>query len=588
MTIRRKGRLTTKVYWTTAISFLLFVTVFMVLQFVFFKPYSLQVRAGQLEKDFRNLYELVKDQPSKQHSFNQLADFDADHYSLSGVAYKQGTNVQVYLGTRPLKTVPMEIVDSASRLSVNLITAGPEDQVAFPTKQIDVPSDELQPSNGNDAIKATPAKKLTMPLYWYNVDAERLNNMLQSKLGDMLQQPLRSGVTTQIFKQGVLGMSENERIWAAIAPLPPDRGNERYLVSVSTLEPVSDAAALLGGFYRYFYVAAVIMLLGFSFLFSRMISSPLVKLNKMAKKLAKLDFSVRADMKRKDEIGELAHTFDFLATELHHTMDELKDANEQLMRDIEKEKRLEKLRKRFVASVSHELKTPVSLIQGYAEALRDNVGQGAKRDKYASVIIHESERMSRLVSDLLDLSQLESGKFRLRFAKVPLRQTIKHVLGTLEPLAADRRLRLHWHIAQNELEVRSDAQRLHQILTNVLTNAIRHAAGEGDIHVTVGEAPHQGKDPSLQSHRSWAQISIFNPGRSIPDEHIPHLWDVFYRTDESGSRQDGGNGIGLSIVKNLLELHGSTYSIQNADGGVKVRFTLPVWSNMDERAEGKK
>ncbi|BFH17314.1 HAMP domain-containing histidine kinase [Paenibacillus melissococcoides] len=151
----------------------------------------------------------------------------------------------------------------------------------------------------------------------------------------------------------------------------------------------------------------------FRALFPRLISHPLVKLNEMAKRLARLDFSVRTEMRRQDEIGELAATFDYLATELNGMMGELQAANEQLQRDIEKEKQQELLPKRFVANVSHELKTPVSLIQGYAEALRDNVGQGAKRHKYASVIVNEAERMSRLVKDLLDLSQLESGRFDL-------------------------------------------------------------------------------------------------------------------------------------------------------------------------------
>lgn len=224
------------------------------------------------------------------------------------------------------------------------------------------------------------------------------------------------------------------------------------------------------------------LLLGFAFLFTRMISHPLVKLNEMAKRLARLDFSARTDMKRrKDEIGELAATFDYLATELNGMMGELQAANDQLHRDIEKEKRLELLRKRFVANVSHELKTPVSLIQGYAEALRDNVGRGAKRHKYASVIVNEAERMSRLVKDLLDLSQLESGHFDLWWSDVPLRSTLAYVMQSVEQLAPGRELRLNW-LPEDEVMVRSDPQRLEQIVTNVLTNAIRHTPEGTDRH----------------------------------------------------------------------------------------------------------
>jgi len=571
------GRLTAKVYWTTAIGFLAFVTLFMVLQLLFFQPYSLKVRSSELESSFRDMYEELRDQPQNEQWMNRLADFDVTHYSLTGVVHKQGLLVDVYLGTRKLKAYPMQRVQIGEPLKIQLVMANPWQKV--------VPAVPLEPSIAIDTPsledkKAVPMRSVAA-VSWYSLDAMRLNDLLQEKLTEMLQQPMNQGITTQLFNQGV-GVNSKERVWAAIAPLPPGEGQDRYLVTVSTLEPVSDATALLGGFYRYFYIAAVILLLGFAFLFSRMISSPLVKLNHAAKRLAKLDFSVRADMKRQDEIGELAQTFDYLATELRDTMGELQEANDQLQQDIEKEKQLERMRKRFVANVSHELKTPISLIQGYAEALRDNVGQGAKRDKYASVIIHESERMSRLVNDLLDLSQLESGKFRLQWSAVPLREHICFVLGTLEQIARDRTLRLEWLCEKEEVLVRSDAQRLQQILTNVLTNAIRYTEAGDRIHITVRPVSDSmsGYDLKVSSDGvpigSWVQVSIFNSGPPIADEHLPYIWDAFYRPDESGSRGDTGNGIGLSIVKHLLDMHGSEYSIGNVNGGVEVTFMLPV------------
>lgn len=565
-------RLTTKVYWTTAVGFLGFVTIFMVLQLIFFQPYSLRVRASQLENDFRTMYKEIQDEPVSKQGMEKVANFDTNHYSLSGIVYKQGTQVNVYLGTRPLSITLAENADEgAQELSIQLIMADPGTE-SIPATPVE-PAQPAVPSG--DGV---PQQFIRVS--WYNADAQRLNNLLQEKLSDMLQAPLDEGVTTELFEQDTTLKMSEERVWAAIAPLSPDQGQDRFLVTVSTLAPVSDAVALLGGFYRYFYIAAVILLLGFAFLFSRMISNPLVKLNHMAKRLAKLDFSVRTDMKRQDEIGELAETFDYLATELRDTMSELQGANEQLQQDIEKEKQLEHLRKRFVASVSHELKTPVSLIQGYAEALRDNVGQGLKRDKYAAVIIHEAERMTRLVNDLLDLSQLESGKFRLTWNAVPLRELIQFVLVTIEPIAVGRSLQLHWNLEQQEMKVRSDAQRLQQILTNVLTNAIRHADGKGKIEVTVDMVTEQYDELLYSSEGSErtpsVRLCIFNPGKPIAEEHLPHLWDAFYRTDESGSRSSGGNGIGLSIVKHLLDKHGSAYAIRNVQGGVEVIFTLPI------------
>ncbi|WP_152396150.1 sensor histidine kinase [Paenibacillus guangzhouensis] len=572
------GRLSTKVYWTTAIGFLAFVTLFMVLQLLFFQPYSLKVRSSELEDDFRSMYEQLRDNPMDERWMEELADFDVAHYSLTGVVHKQGLNVDVYLGTRELRAVPLKKARIGDEMKVQIIMADPWQKVT-PARPL-TPSTPVHPDEESQN-KSAPIRTVAA-ISWYSLDTLRLNDLLQEKLADMLQSPMSGGITAQLFNQGVGVDSNKERVWAAIAPLEQENGQERYLVTVSTLEPVSDAAALLGGFYRYFYIAAVLLLFGFAFLFSRMISNPLVQLNHAAKRLAKLDFSVRTDMKRQDEIGELAQTFDYLATELRDTMGELQEANDQLQQDIEKEKQLERMRKRFVANVSHELKTPISLIQGYAEALRDNVGQGAKRDKYASVIIHESERMSRLVNDLLDLSQLESGKFRLQWSAVPLREHICFVLGTLEQIVSDRMLRLEWLCAEEEILVRSDAQRLQQILTNVLTNAIRYTEAGDRIYITVRPVSDsmEGHDLKVPSDGgslgSWVQVSIFNSGPSIGEEHLPHIWDAFYRPDESGSRGDTGNGIGLSIVKHLLEMHGSEYSIGNVDGGVEVRFMLPV------------
>ncbi|RJG26847.1 sensor histidine kinase [Paenibacillus thiaminolyticus] len=513
----RGWSLAKKVYWVTAIGFLAFTALFMVLQLVFFEDYSLKVRAAKLEKDFRGMYEEIREMKSDSEWLERMAKFDQEHYSQTVIERKEGRAVNLE-----------RMAEFDREHDSGTVIARKEGRIA-----------ELL-SNWPD--EGTPT--------YLNCITPSLN-----KLKDMQG---RDG-TAVVFGEG------DGKCWAALAPISEEGERQEYIYTFSSPQPVSDAASLLGGFYRYFFLAAVIPLLGFAFLFTRMISRPLVKLNEMAKRLARLDFSVRTEMKRDDEIGELAATFDYLATELNGTMGELQTANEQLQRDIEKEKRLELLRKRFVANVSHELKTPVSLIQGYAEALRDNVGQGAKRDKYASVIVNEAERMSRLVKDLLDLSQLESGHFDLRWSNVPLHSTLAYVMQSVESLAPGRHLRLDW-LSEEEVMVRSDPQRLEQIVTNVLTNAIRHTpeGGQIDIRVQCGDDP------------GFVRIDVQNEGQPIAEEHLPHVWDAFYRADASGSRLGGGNGIGLSIVKHLLDRHQSRYSIANIDGGVMLTFTLPV------------
>lgn len=584
---KRTWSLAKKVYWTTAVGFFLFTALFMVLQLMFFEPYSLRVRANELEKEFRSMYEELGDDKVDAVWMKRIASFDMEHYSLTGVVVKDGRTVNVFLGSRPQAAVPIR-VESDYHISLYPTLPGSEITLSAPARpssfsgnalggkvpdvkapDVKVPDgkvpgakmDGKEPHAGEGMIPAMPIQ----PAKWFGPETLRLKSVLQEKLKDMLRKPLREGIAVELYDRGMTG-NQNERVWAAMAPMPDNGGKQQYMITVSTLQPVSDASSLLSGFYRYFFLAAIVLLLGFAFLFTRMISHPLVKLNEMAKRLARLDFSARTEMKqRKDEIGELATTFDYLATELNGMMGELQAANEQLQRDIEKEKQLELLRKRFVANVSHELKTPVSLIQGYAEALRDNVGQGAKRQKYASVIVNEAERMSRLVKDLLDLSQLESGHFDLWWSNVPLRSTLAYVLQLVEPFATGRVLRLDW-LPEDEVMVRSDPQRLEQIVTNVLTNAIRHTPEGGRIDIRV----QSGDEPGV------VRIDVWNEGQPIAEEHLPHVWDAFYRADASSSRQGGGNGIGLSIVKHLLDRHQSRYSIANTDGGVMLTFTLPV------------
>lgn len=561
-----KPRLTVKVYWTTAIGFLLFTALFMLLQLIFFEPYSLTMRSNELKSDFRALYDELHGQHIDKNWMARIASFDVEHYSLTGVVEKRGKDIRVFLGERPQKAAHVRQQDDPS---IYIFHTSPDAAVTPGTPMKITPIAPVTPYKKVDLIPTTPAS-------WFSPDTMRLNFVLEEKLGDMLQLPLEDGLAVELFKQGAQD-KKNERIWAALAPLPEENDAERYMITVSTLQPVSDASSLLGVFYRYFYLAAIALLLGLALLFTRMISQPLVKLNEMAKRLARLDFSARSDIKRGDEIGELADTFEFLATELKGTMEELRSANEQLQRDIEKEKQLERLRKRFVASVSHELKTPLSLIQGYAEALRDNVGQGAKRNKYASVIVSESERMSRLVHDLLDLSQLESGKFRMQWSEVALRMTLRIVLQALEALAADCRVALVWNVPEEEIFVHSDEQRLQQILTNVLTNALRHTPSDCRVEVSV-RWPQDGAG-------NYVQVEVYNEGEPVPEEHLPHIWDAFYRAESSGNRASGGNGIGLSIVKHLLEKHGSVYAFRNVDDGVRVTFTLPVSDTMENAGQ---
>jgi signal transduction histidine kinase len=352
----------------------------------------------------------------------------------------------------------------------------------------------------------------------------------------------------------------------AVTPVTSDgyRSGE-VLFAVSSLQPVTHAASVFRDLSVYVFGAAFVFVLLLAVGYARIVAHPLIRLNAIARRLANLDFSVRTRWMRKDEIGELARTFDFLADNLHRTLAELQTANEKLQKDIEKEKRLERMRREFIAGVSHELKTPLSLIGGYAEGLKDNIANEAKREKYADVILEETRRMAAIVGDMIDLSQLESGHYKLKRETFDAAELLNEAAGRAEALRSGKTVYVKVNPPQESggrALVYADRFRINQVLTNLVTNAVRHTPDGGTMELAA-----------IKREDDW-ELSVYNEGEPIPEEEIPRIWEQFYRIDKARSWNDGGTGIGLAIVRQILELHGSRYEVRNERGGVTFTFTL--------------
>lgn len=355
----------------------------------------------------------------------------------------------------------------------------------------------------------------------------------------------------------------------AVAPIKTDGfGSGTVLFAVSSLQPVIGAASAIQDFSWYAFGVAFLLVPVLAFLYAGILTKPLRSLNELAGRLASLDFSARIRWRRKDEIGKLARTFDFLADNLQRALAELHEANDKLREDIEKEKALERMRRDFVTGVSHELKTPLSLIGGYAEGLQDNIASGAKREKYVEVILDETRRMSAIVGDMLDLSQLEAGQYRLNREPFDAAELLRESAERADALGAERNVRVELSSLPAEgdeiVEVAADRFRIGQVLTNLVTNAVRHAPEGGTVTLA---ASREGGE--------W-RFSVHNEGDPIPEEELSRIWGQFYRLDKARTREGGGTGIGLAIVKQILELHGSRYEARNERGGVTFDFTLPA------------
>lgn len=328
------------------------------------------------------------------------------------------------------------------------------------------------------------------------------------------------------------------------------------------LAAVSESAAYANRFLAVSGLLAMVAGGVWAYFFARRFTAPLKELSAAAQSISRLDFSQKCAVRSNDELGKLADSINNLSTQLDKSITELNEKNRQLAADVEKERSLDKLRKNFISSVSHELKTPVSLILGYAEGLKENVADNAaSRDFYCSVIIDEAAKMDKLIKDLLDLSQVESGFFRLQKAAFDLSPLIDDLLLKYRNRFAEKNINLSVEKAPSIL-VSGDELRVEQVIINLLNNAIDHADDEKLIRLTVAER--HGK----------IRVSVYNTGKHIPPDSLGNLWLSFYKVDQARTRDFGGYGLGLSIVRAIQEQHSNAYGVENIAGGVTFWFDL--------------
>jgi len=354
---------------------------------------------------------------------------------------------------------------------------------------------------------------------------------------------------------------ENRDMTVSVAGILYDENKDETVYAFSSLQPVNEAVQVIKEFYLYFYIGALITILLLSFIYSNMIAKPLIKITKTASKMAKLDFTEKCAVKSEDEIGALATSLNLLSENLNEALTSLKNANSKLEKDIEKEKKLTEMRKDFVAAVSHELKTPITLIEGYTLALNDDVLVGAEKQYFIDVIMDESRKMNSLVSDMLDLSQLESGNFKLIKEDFFLNKLVKSITKKFSSLLNEKHIKLELNFIQ-DIKVNADWNRIEQVITNYMTNAIRHTNAGGFIIV------------SMINKEDNICVEVENSGNKIDIEETSKIWDNFYKIDKSRTRKLGGTGLGLSIVKNIILLHGGSCGVENTEIGVKFYFNL--------------
>ena len=303
---------------------------------------------------------------------------------------------------------------------------------------------------------------------------------------------------------------------------------------------------------------------------SKKFTEPILELNTIAKNMANLDFSHKYRITdADDEINNLGKSINLMSDKLERTIKQLRRTNIELEKDIEEKSKIDEMRKSFISDVSHELKTPIALIQGYSEGLLENVNTDDESRKfYAEVILDETNKMDKLVKQLLELMKLEYGKREFSDTKFNIVELEKEVIRKSKVMLEEKGVEVELD-SSDEINVIADDFYIEQVITNYLTNAIKHVEEvNGEKKIVI--------ENSVNVEKNKVRIKVFNTGMNIKEEDLTRIWNRFYKVDESRNRADGGTGIGLSFVKAIMSNYKNNYGVINKDDGVEFYFELDL------------
>ncbi len=373
-------------------------------------------------------------------------------------------------------------------------------------------------------------------------------------LFDLLRQPrLNEGTfnefLSKLFKSGndyVVYTRTDERvrdpvlIYGAILKNPS--GSNYFLFINSMLEPIDSTITVLKSQLLIITFISIVMSMAISVLLARRLSKPIIRITDSARLLSGGDYDVRFDNGSYTEV-------DNLATALNTTTKELKQT-EELRRDL-------------IANVTHDLKTPLTVIKSYSELIRDISGEDSiKRDEHIETIIEEADRLSSLVDDMLEMTRLQSGAYKLEIKTTDLYKTTAEVLDRFK-IYEEQDGFTFLLTGGGDTDAEFDSKRISQAIYNLILNAINFSEDSREIEVSVNEI------------KGGVVLSVKDHGVGISEENLPHIWDKYFKVGKSHSREKSGSGVGLSIVKAIIEAHKGAYGVESEIGnGSRFHFTL--------------
>ena len=336
----------------------------------------------------------------------------------------------------------------------------------------------------------------------------------------------------------------------------------QFIILRISMDSIKSTVGIVNEFYIYEGIAMLIGSLFFVYIFSLHITRPIIALNSIIRRMVNMDFSYRANIKSGDELEELGDNINFLSSELEKNIGQLKLSNMKLKDEVEKRRRIDELRKEFIASVTHEIKTPVTVINTHAEMLLYDLIENKEEGKeYLKTIMSEGDNISTLLNELIKLIKLEEKIVDIEIEKLDLFDLLREESSKYKIDLAKKNVSLILNL-EEDIVALGDEFKIRQVVNNLLSNGVSYVEDGGELRV------------NLETVEDKARIEIINTGSSIPEDKMENIWKAFYRVEKSRNKKYGGTGLGLTIVNGILERHGSKFGVENINDGVKFWFTL--------------
>lgn len=347
------------------------------------------------------------------------------------------------------------------------------------------------------------------------------------------------------------------------------KGGEQWIIEISySLQVLGEMLSVFTNYYIFIFMILAILVLFFAIWLTEHITKPLLHMKRVTANIANINFSEKCKVTSDDELEELATNINVMSDNLNKTLTQLKEANERLQDDIAREREFEQMRSNFFATISHELKTPLTIIKGIATRVKSKPMSQDNVKVQLESIVEEVDRMTMMVQDTLNYMKMENPEDVLEYSSFNFKMLIEHLNKKVEHLMGEKCL--HIHLDLDDVYVEADSEQIMTAVTNLYSNAIRYTPDGDHIYVT------------LKRQDDKVKFEIENTGIFIPEAEIDRIWEPFYRLEKSRNRDSGGTGLGLLITSKILQMHHSKYGVMNTDRGVKFYFDLNIDPDFDE------